>query len=61
MTPATLWSMANDNKLLFLFVFLLGNDLLVDLLIKNGANVNLPDNQGRKPVHYAAYLGSIRI
>lgn len=61
MTPATLWSMANDNKLRFLFVFLLGNDLLVDLLIKNGANVNLPDNQGRKPVHYAAYLGSIRI
>lgn len=53
--------MANNNKLRFLFVFLLGNDLLVDLLIKNGANVNLPDNQGRKPVHYAAYLGSIRI
>lgn len=36
----------------------LGNDKIIDLLIKNGANVDLPDNNQRTPLHYAAFLGN---
>lgn len=31
---------------------------IVDLLIKNGANVNVPDNQRNTPLHLAAELGN---
>lgn len=44
---------------MFFFCCCLGNDKIIDLLIKNGANVDLPDNNNqRTALHYAAYNGS---
>lgn len=47
----------NQTSFICVYFGVSGNQQLVDLLIRNGVNVNLPDNQGRKPLHYAAFLG----
>lgn len=52
--------MINNGKLPFslcLFRGCLGNDKIIDLLIRSGVNVDLPDNNQRTALHYAAYLG----
>ena len=34
-----------------------GHPDIVNLLLKNGANVNVSDSLGRTPLHYASELG----
>lgn len=36
-----------------------GNTKIAKLLIKNGANVNLVENDGETPLHWAAILGNL--
>lgn len=58
-TDVSLWSMiSNEDKPICFLSLCLGNDKIIDLLIKNGANVDLPDNNQRTPLHYAAFLGN---
>lgn len=47
----------SSNKSLFI-IYLLGHDKIVDLMIKNGADVDFPDNRNRTALHYAAFKGT---
>lgn len=41
--------------------WLTGSEKVVDLLIKNGASVNLPDIHGDNPLHYATLNGKLDV
>lgn len=42
----------NENQFFFI-----GYDKIVDLLIQNGANVNVATSHGETPLHWAAKFG----
>lgn len=37
-----------------------GNQEIVDVLIKSGANVNVKDNERKSPLHWAAIYGILK-
>lgn len=41
------------------FIYLGGNEKMVDLLIKNGVNINQLTKDGSTPLSWAAYWGSL--
>lgn len=38
-----------------------GEEKIADLLIKSGANVNLEDDRGRTPLHWALREGNVKV
>lgn len=40
--------------------FLLDNENMVDLLIKNGSNINIKADDGTTPLHWAALKGDFQ-